>query len=234
MFIIGIIGKKGAGKTALTQSMDQLTVGRNVYYIAFGDALKEMLIKAGMVTYDQVYGKKTAISRWLMQKVGTEIFRKQIDQDYWVKKVKERLSEIEAGDPDAIVLIHDVRFPEEADLIRNNRGYLVRVWRPLKRWQYWLQRLREFKGANDHASETAQDAIQANLTVKNAGTLADLQKSGVEVFLILYERYKKDKQRREERAALASEMDSRTTLLMRFDPKEKEPCLQSALAAEKR
>ena len=200
MLVIGVVGKKGAGKTAMTQAMEEITAGRNIYCVAFGDALKQMLINAGMVTYDQVYRRKTGLSRWLMQKIGTDIFRNQIDPWFWVKRTKARLREIAESEPEAIVIIHDVRFPEEADLVTKSfNGYLVRVWRPLTRWQYWMQRLREFKGASDHASEKAQDAIHTDLTVCNNKTLKDLHRSGKEVFSIFYERYEMDSEARKRR-----------------------------------
>ena len=124
MILIGLVGKAGAGKTTVAQRWIELY---GFERMALADPLKEMLINAGMCTWEECYNKKTKMSRWLMQKVGTEIFRKQVDEDYWVKTMRERLQK--KLDSPARIVIDDVRMPNEAELIREFGGVLIRVVR---------------------------------------------------------------------------------------------------------
>ena len=67
------------------------------------------------------------MSRWLLQKIGTEIFRKQIDPEFWVKQAGGIIeSSIEGGEN---LIIDDVRFPNEAEIIKKFDGLLVRTVR---------------------------------------------------------------------------------------------------------
>lgn len=58
---------------------------------------------------DNWYEDKTDITRNILQLYGTEIFRKRVDDNYWVKQVKDRCI---ASNSD-IIIITDCRFPNE-------------------------------------------------------------------------------------------------------------------------
>lgn len=77
--IIGLTGHAGAGKSTLAE---YLCTKYGFSRLAFADALKGMLITAGMCTHDECYHEKTERSRWLLQKIGTEIFRKQVHPEW--------------------------------------------------------------------------------------------------------------------------------------------------------
>ncbi len=147
--LIGLVGKAGSGKTTIA---NLLIRKYGFERMAFADPLKEMLIKAGMCTRDECYGEKTKMSRWLMQKVGTEIFREQIDEDFWVKATLDRLSERWDENPRARIVIDDVRMPNEAQAIRALGGELVRV----VRIGY------ENENAAGHKTEMLLDTIQVD------------------------------------------------------------------------
>lgn len=63
--------------------------------------------------------------RRLQQFIGTEIFRSR-DPDFWVKLAEDYLNSIRAD----YVIIGDVRFPNEASLIKKHNGILIKVVRP--------------------------------------------------------------------------------------------------------
>lgn len=161
--VIGLIGRMYAGKTTAAAYLAKYGYKR----LAFGDALKEMLIAAGMCTRDECYAAKTEHSRWLMQKVGTEIFRRQVHPDFWVQRTAARLLKILAAG--GRVVIDDIRFPNEARLVRAylDKGLLVKLVRVNADGTPWSS------GEGDacrHESEIAVDAIQADHTVcSNSG-----------------------------------------------------------------
>jgi hypothetical protein len=101
--------------------------------------------------------------RQVMQLWGTEYRRAQAE-DYWLQRAQKTIAgHLAAG---TSVVVTDVRFANEAALIRSSGGYLWRVGRP----GYEIA-----PGA--HASETTGAGFGAALTVMNDGTLDELQHS---------------------------------------------------------
>jgi len=122
--LIGLVGAAQSGKSTVAKC---LVDNHGFVRHAFMDALKEMLIKAGMCTYDECYTLKTRQSRWLMQKIGTEIFTEQIDPLFWVRQTEKKLKVmLENGN---IVVVDDIRRPNEAAVIRKFGGILARTVR---------------------------------------------------------------------------------------------------------
>jgi hypothetical protein len=122
--LIGLVGAAQTGKSTIA---GYLVKNHGFVRHAFMDALKAMLIKAGMCTYDECYSSKTLQSRWLMQKVGTEIFIEQIDPLFWVRQTEKKLKELlENG---RSVVVDDIRRPKEAAVIRKLGGILARTVR---------------------------------------------------------------------------------------------------------
>lgn len=159
--IIGIIGKLKSGKTTLANLIKELHP--ETIELAFGDFLKEMIYKAGLCTREELWGEKTVFSRLMMQKIGTEIIRKQIDENFLVNKVAEKASKI---DSKKLIIIHDVRFKNEADMIKLYNGKLYRIIRPS---------LEQTGEENKHLSETEQDSIVADYEIINDQTLFELR-----------------------------------------------------------
>jgi hypothetical protein len=77
--------------------------------------------------------------RLVLQRVGTELFRNQMHEDIWTLAVEQRLNNAidriiagEPGDDDGGILrvvITDVRFPNELEMIRRMGGMLVYIRR---------------------------------------------------------------------------------------------------------
>lgn len=103
---------------------------------------------------DSVYGPEV---RQLMQRFGTEVVREMFGDDVWVELAMRNLT----GD----VVFTDVRFPNEADAIRNAGGLVVRVVRP------------GVGAVNGHPSESALNDYRFDAEVSNDGSLADLAES---------------------------------------------------------
>ena len=112
---IGLLGRAESGKTTVAK---YLVEHHGFTRMAFADPLKEMLIQAGLCTREECYVAKTERSRELLQKVGTEIFRKQVHTDFWVQQIAKRVKESSA----CRIVFDDLRFPNEARWIRSYPG----------------------------------------------------------------------------------------------------------------
>lgn len=164
--IIGIIGKMQSGKSTVADML--LKKIPRSYSVAFADCLKEMIIKSGICTHDELYVQKTDFSRMIMQKIGTEIFRNQINPNYWISGVDRKIKEIYCDYGRlATIIIHDVRFKNEAAYIQNTKGILLRVTR------------NTINTVNaDHDSETEQNLIATeDYIIENDNDLLQLEKN---------------------------------------------------------
>lgn len=95
--------------------------------------------------------------REVLQFVGTELFRTQMDPDIWVKSVFRR-----SYADDDIVVVADCRFPNEADFAKEH-GLLIKV-------------ARDTNFTDSHISETALDAYSNHdELIDNNGSFEDLR-----------------------------------------------------------
>ncbi len=137
--IIGLSGKIGTGKTTAAEIMLQRgLVGR---VLAFGDPVKEEVAQRFGFNLDLCYGAKDEIIlhqdlpggamsvRRILQWWGTDVRRAE-DPLYWVKRMEAWLKGMDAKR----VVLHDVRFREEALWIREVGGRLYRI-RPHEEWK---------------------------------------------------------------------------------------------------
>jgi hypothetical protein len=97
--------------------------------------------------------------RGLLQRFGTEIGREMFSEDFWVDYA---LNSIPDGGK---AVISDVRYPNEADAIRQLGGKVYRVERD------------GVFAANEHASEHALDAYKFDGKIQNNGTIQGLQQN---------------------------------------------------------
>jgi len=168
--IVGISGKIGSGKDQLGQYLvDQ--IGSGSIALAFADPIKRIACDYMGVDPDIAWGtqeqKQETLTDWLwsdiprhlpnwsddkedrmtvrelLQWIGTELFRRHMASDFWVRATLNRIRNEFACFNHHIIT--DVRFPNEARAIKEVGGIVVRVWRT--------------KSAIDnHLSETAFDS----------------------------------------------------------------------------
>lgn len=162
--IIGLVGKKQVGKDTVAQYLVN-------YYDFIQHAYAAPLKKACQVLFllesEQLHVnrlKEQTDPRWgktpreMMQLVGTDLFRQHVDQDFWVKHMEHWLNE--HTDKNKNIVISDVRFQNEADLIRKKGGVL------------WLIE-RDTVFHDNHQSET-QHIHHIDTTIVNNTSLDDL------------------------------------------------------------
>lgn len=177
--VIGIMGRKRAGKNEFAEAVAGACGSiDDVYLFAFADAIREIMYAVDpiigyedgeFVRYATVidqHGYETAKDypefRQFAQRLGTEAGRIVFGNDVWVDLV---MGKIEGLPEDSLVLIPDVRFPNEYDAIKDAGGYVVRVDRPsLDEDEY-----------DAHASETAWLDLEPDTVVRNDGPLSDLR-----------------------------------------------------------
>lgn len=94
--------------------------------------------------------------RRTLQRLGTEAIR-ALDEGFWTRIALARIAASEAP-----VVVPDVRYPNEADAVRERGGLIVRVVRP------------ETEVEDAHPSETALDDYVADVVIQNVLGLEDL------------------------------------------------------------
>ncbi len=172
--LIGLCGYAGVGKdTAAQVLLDELRFQR----IAFADPIKGALLALDPLVPGEREGEFSRLSefsqqrdwsevkeypevRRLMQILGTEVGRNLFDPEIWVRLAERKLeSTLSVGD----VVVTDVRFPNEARLIRGYGGLLVRIERP------------GFGPVNEHVSDRASERWAYERRLENDGDIASLQ-----------------------------------------------------------
>lgn len=169
--VVAISGKARHGKDTVAEMLfehlsDQ---GYRVLITHYADLLK--FICRNYFGWD---GAKDEAGRHILQFVGTDVVRKQ-KPDYWVDFVIDMLSLFK--DHWDYVIIPDTRFPNEIDKLRRRKFDTthLRVVRP----NYDAGLSQE---QMSHPSETALDAVRADIYLKNDGTLEDLRNAVNQLF----------------------------------------------------
>ena len=161
--IIGLVGYAGSGKDEAAKNMPGWT------RVSFADPVRAMALAIDPIiliatpsgvrlselveTVGWASAKKHEEVRRLLQRIGTEAVRDIIGKDTWLKLAKAKIGEI-----DGPVVITDVRFGNEAELIRSLGGKLIRI-------------VREGVGpVNSHVSDSGIASIAVDAIVPNFGT----------------------------------------------------------------
>ena len=155
----------GCGKTTVASLLS------NHQRVSFAAPLKRavwnMLDDLGLSGFRYVYSDKEAIipelgvsARHMMQTLGTEWGRACIHPDFWVMIARAETQRIMADGRS--VVIDDVRFPNEAAMIRDLGGELWRIERPGVIYD------------GDHSSEGGLDDITPDRVIVNDGTIDQL------------------------------------------------------------
>jgi hypothetical protein len=164
-YLIGITGYRGHGKSTAAQVLESA----GWRHFNFSDTLKEVVqlvygipleIQNHAVLKEEVwpyYPHKSP--RELLQYIGTDMFRNYI-ADTWIEAWRRRSMMF------SHVVVSDVRFPNEADVITEMGGIVIRVHNP---------DIRHTDAASKHASELEIDKIKPTYMITNDGTIGELQ-----------------------------------------------------------
>lgn len=142
MVLIGLMGKKGSGKTTGAQYLI------NKYHFveeSFANPLKKACQELFLLSHSQVFGtqeeKETPDPRWfrcsprkILQYVGTDLLRDNLDKimpgigkDIFTHRFKLWYEEELIKNPLLCVVISDVRFQNEVDFIQSLGGTIIKI-----------------------------------------------------------------------------------------------------------
>lgn len=182
--LIGFLGKKGVGKDTCA---DYLVDKCGYVKKSFADPLKAAAKELFLFSDDQLYGsiksKETPDPRWfgctprtVLQYVGTNLLRDQLEtiipdleKNIFTHHFKLWYEEQKQKNPDIKIVIADVRFQNEVDVIHSLGGIIIKI-------------VRNVDNTDDlhstHASETELEAVQNfDYIIPNSSTIDDLQNS---------------------------------------------------------
>lgn len=136
MFILGLVGATGAGKSALGTRLVEHDGYRLVH---MGQPIKDMLASLGL-SQEELHGPpaiRDAPSaclagrspRYAMQTLGTDWGRRMISPKIWADALDRQLEQLTREGTEKIV-IDDLRFPDDFDVIVRRNGIVARVVRP--------------------------------------------------------------------------------------------------------
>lgn len=173
--ILGLCGYAGVGKdTAAEVLLEECGFQR----IAFADPIKAALLALDPLVpaedgkthlhlsefsadRDWAEVKEYPEVRRLMQILGTEVGRNIFDPNIWVSLAEKKLlSVMSVGD----AVITDVRFPNEARLVKKHGGLLIRIERP------------DFGPVNQHVSDRASESWTYDIHLENDSNVANLHR----------------------------------------------------------
>lgn len=176
--VVGLIGAIGAGKD---YAADALVEKFDYVHIKFADALWLMLLGTNpyistyynryellsdvMASFGDITSRATRQKakeahpeiRRLLQTMGTEGVRNVVGKDVWVNIVKQKIQESDGE----YFVISDVRFENEAKLVSNLGGQVVRITR--------IDEANPDSWYSEHSSESFYRTAKPDLEITNNG-----------------------------------------------------------------
>lgn len=178
--IIGLVGKKGSGKSTVANILAET---EDYVEIAFADPLKQICQTLFLLSHEELHDTKmkeqivervNTTPRRILQQVGTNLMRDRLrevlpelpltDQlpSIWVWNAQQRILDLRKRHCE--IVVSDVRFPDEASMIRRLGGILIRIRRDANTFSSDL-----------HPSEVEMENIDVNFEIDNDGSLEELK-----------------------------------------------------------
>lgn len=160
MTLIAFLGYNHSGKSSAASALIEHGFKRH----SFADPLKSMLLSIGL-TEEQLWGNKKEVPcellggktpRHAMKELGESWGRKSIDENLWIRIWRTTFPV--NGD----VVVDDLRYPDEAELIRSQNGTIVKIERP------------DIEPDLSHPSEQHIETIKPDHVIINDGSLESL------------------------------------------------------------
>lgn len=160
--LVGFAGAKQVGKTTSAKALKQF----DYRTYSFADPIRKLCRALGITK--KYYstdkdapiphlGKKTA--RYIMQTIGTDWGRAMVSETIWLDMMERRL--VDAWNNKFLICIDDVRFNNEARLIRDNGGVVIKI-------------IRGGTQSDTHISEAGVDDDLIDVNIENTGSVTEL------------------------------------------------------------
>ena len=174
MNLIGFSGKKRSGKDT---GGEYLIKKYGYIQYSFAGPLKKACQEIFMFSDEQTEGhlKEMHDERWnisarkVFQIFGTEMFReklgdffpemKHIQENFWIYRFEMWYKNLKKTNPNVKVVVTDIRFPNEAEIVKKLGGKIIKVERNTS------------MSIDNHASEKNIDLIKGDITLTNNDTL---------------------------------------------------------------
>lgn len=213
--IVGLVGQKGSGKSEMAKVLESLGFRR----MSFADPLKAGLATMFMIPqavfYDPLLKEvpvrelSNVTPRKMMQLLGTDFARNILGRDVWVSLMLKRLARVIKENPKVLIVVDDVRFENEFELLTRMDAIMINIrrgkkdskqislsrggfWRfclslvskflkPLKNLGYnWGWRELKFDG---HESENLEELMnRCTVSVMNEGDLEVLREKVLDLW----------------------------------------------------
>lgn len=134
------------------QLRNQLADGEHPTFVPM--RLQEAVARYGWDEAKRLYPEVRRTQRYL----ATEVVRDLVDPTYWVDYVEAQIPDYER------VVITDLRFPNEAEMVWRHSGQIWWVKRPDSPYHFDM----------NHRSEDWHPSSEWDVPIRNAGTLEDL------------------------------------------------------------
>ena len=166
-----ISGKSGSGKDMLAQFMKEELEkhGKRVLIIHYADAVKWVLRD-----YFNWDGKKDAVGRTLLQRIGTDVVR-ACHPNFWTGIVVGLIQSFEPYSDFDVALVPDARFPNEVDIALQSLKNCVAT-RIERNGEPWVNPTLT-EDQRNHPSETSLDCYAFDYVIHNDEGLDTLRES---------------------------------------------------------
>lgn len=168
--LIGFAGRKGSGKDTCAAA---LVAKMGFQRFAFADCMKDYCKDLFDLNDDQLHGASKDepddryghTPRRLLQMFGADFIRDMVSKDFWIAKFRKYM--LERLDDDAPVVVSDVRFQNEVDIIRELGGRV-----------YLINRT-GLESTDSHKSEDAESLRGITAVINNSWTVEELQRAAL-------------------------------------------------------